>query len=86
MSRLVTRLNANDETLGSPSVAVRTIKLGVQNLSTELMVDIGFLFKKQTNFETGIRALQSTDPLCARRNRHFGAGAVDLRPAVHQVH
>jgi len=67
------------------NAAVRTIKQGMQNLSKELQVDIGFLFKKQTNFETGIAALQSTDPLLAeylRQTRSWSELLVESRNAI----
>ena len=47
------------------NAAVRALKQGMQALATELHMDIGFLFKKQTAFEAGIAALQRTDPLLA---------------------
>ena len=37
----------------------------MQNLATALHLDIGFLFKKQSAFDTGITALRNTDPVLA---------------------
>jgi hypothetical protein len=47
------------------NTSVRTLKQGMQNLVKDLQVDIGFLFKKQSTFDTGITALKSSDPLLA---------------------
>jgi hypothetical protein len=45
--------------------AVRALKQGMQDVTKALQVDIGFLFKKATTFETGIAALQASDPVLA---------------------
>ncbi|MFM0368412.1 hypothetical protein [Paraburkholderia aspalathi] len=45
--------------------AARVIKQGMQGLTTQLGVDIGFMFKQQPAFERGIAALKATDPLLA---------------------
>jgi hypothetical protein len=45
--------------------AARVIKQGMQGLTAQLGVDIGFMFKKQSTFERGIAALKATDPLLA---------------------
>ncbi len=45
--------------------AARVIKQGMQELTAELGVEIGFMFKKQPAFERGIAALKATDPLLA---------------------
>ena len=50
--------------------AVRALKQGMQDLGSELQVSIGFLFKQQGAFETGISALQATDPLLGEYLRH----------------
>lgn len=42
--------------------AARVIKQGMQGLTAQLDVDIGFMFKKQPAFERGIAALKATDP------------------------
>ncbi len=43
----------------------RVIKQGMQGLTAQLGVEIGFMFKKQPAFERGIAALRATDPLLA---------------------
>ncbi|GFN28167.1 hypothetical protein [Achromobacter denitrificans] len=45
--------------------AARVVKQGMQGLTTQLGVDIGFMFKQQPAFERGIAALRATDPLLA---------------------
>lgn len=55
------------------NAAVRTIKQGMQNLATELQVNIGFLFMQQSGFEYGLAALQPTDPPLAEYLRHTRA-------------
>jgi hypothetical protein len=45
--------------------AARVIKQGMQGLTAQLGVDIGFMFKKQPAFERGIAALKAIDPLLA---------------------
>lgn len=45
--------------------AVRVLKQGMQNLTAELGVNIGFMFKKQSAFESGITALKKSDLLLA---------------------
>lgn len=45
--------------------AARVIKQGMQGLTAQLGVEIGFMFKKQPAFERGIAALKTTDPLLA---------------------
>lgn len=44
------------------NAAARALKQGMQQLATELQVDIGFMFKKQGSFDKGIAALHATDP------------------------
>jgi hypothetical protein len=44
------------------NTAVRTLKQGMQNLATELQVNIGFLFEKLDKFNTGLAALETMDP------------------------
>lgn len=41
--------------------AARVIKQGMQGLTAQLGVDIGFLFNKQSTFERGIAALKASD-------------------------
>lgn len=67
------------------NAAVRTLKQGMQNLASELQVDIGFMFKKQSAFETGIAALQAADPLLAdylRQTRAWSERLVESRNAI----
>lgn len=45
--------------------AARVIKQGMQGLTTQLGVDIGFMFNKQSTFERAIAALKASDPLLA---------------------
>lgn len=45
--------------------AARVIKQGMQGLSAQLGIDIGFMFKQQPAFERGITTLKATDPLLA---------------------
>lgn len=45
--------------------AARVIKQGMQGLTTQLGVNIGFMFKKQSAFERGIAELKAIDPLLA---------------------
>ena len=45
--------------------AVRIIKQGMQNLAAEMQVNIGFMFKQQGAFESGIQAMSATDSLLA---------------------
>jgi hypothetical protein len=45
--------------------AARAIKQGMQGLTAQLGVDIGFMFKKQPAFERGIATLKATDLLLA---------------------
>ncbi len=47
------------------NTAARVIKQGMQGLTTQLGVNIGFMFKQQPAFESGIAALKATDPLLA---------------------
>ena len=46
--------------------SARVIKQGMQGLTTQLGVDIGFMFKQQRAFERGVAALKATDPLLAK--------------------
>jgi hypothetical protein len=47
------------------NTATRVIKQGMQVLTTQLGVNIGFMFKQQSAFESGIAALKVTDSLLA---------------------
>jgi hypothetical protein len=63
-------LKSIDKSLGSEvesflNSATRTVKNGMQILANRLGVDIGFLFKKLSAFETGVITLGQTDPALA---------------------
>ena len=45
----------------------------MQDLATGLQVNIGFMFKQQAAFDTGIAAIQTSDPLLAEYLRHTRA-------------
>jgi hypothetical protein len=45
-----------------PNASARAIKTGVQGLGSQLGVDIGFLFKKEAAFRSGIERLRKVDP------------------------
>lgn len=47
------------------NAAVRALKQGMQSVSVELGINIGFLFQKQPAFEAGVAALRATDPVLA---------------------
>ncbi len=47
------------------NTSVRVLKNGMQTLTKELQIDIGFLFKKDSAFNTGIAAFQARDPILA---------------------
>jgi len=51
----------SDEFESFLNASTRSIKTGVQGLCSFLGVDIGFLFKKKSSFETGIERLRRTD-------------------------
>ena len=51
----------SDEFESFLNASTRAIKTGVQGLCSFLDVDIGFLFKKRSTFETGIERLRRTD-------------------------
>jgi hypothetical protein len=64
------------------NIAVRVVKKGMQDVAKELQVNIGFLFQKQTSFDTGLAALERTDPLLAdylRQTRTWSAGLLESR-------
>src|SRR5260221_1066348 len=67
------------------NVAVRAFKQGMQNLARELQIDIGFLFQKQTNFDTGIATLETVDSLLAeylRKTRTWSDRLLESRIAI----
>jgi hypothetical protein len=48
------------------NASVRAIKYGMQTLTKNLQVDIGFLFQKQGEFVKGLANLNQSDPLLAK--------------------
>ena len=67
------------------NAAVRALKQGMQNLATEMQVNIGFLFKQQGAFDTGIAALEATDPILAeyvQQSRIWSGRLIESRNAV----
>jgi hypothetical protein len=52
------------------NAAVRATKQGMREVAAELVVDIGFLFKKAAAFEAGIASLQGVDAPLAEYLRH----------------
>lgn len=71
------------------TAAVRTAKQGMQDVGTELGVDIGFLFRKQAAFDAGVAALAATDAPLASYLRETRASwselLVERRNAVEHV-
>jgi len=64
------------------TAAVRVLKQGMQNLTAELGVNIGFLFKKQRAFENGLTGLKPSDPLLAeylKRSRVWSERLINSR-------
>lgn len=67
------------------NAAVRALKQGMQNLAAELQLNIGFLFRKQAAFETGLAVLEKTDPLLAeylQQTRVWSERLVERRNAI----
>src|SRR5574337_1211848 len=67
------------------NAAVRVLKQGMQDLATELQVNIGFLFQKQAASEAGFADLQATDPLLAdylRQTRTWSEPLIENRIAL----
>jgi hypothetical protein len=65
--------------------AVRALKQGMQDVTTALGVNIGFLFKKPTTFASGVAALQASDPDLAeylRHTRQWSERLVECRNAI----
>jgi hypothetical protein len=63
-------LESVDKKLGTEfetflNASARAIKTGVQGLGSQLGVDIGFLFKKEAAFKSGIERLRKVDPALA---------------------
>jgi hypothetical protein len=67
------------------NAAVRVVKQGMQNLTTELGTDIGFMFKKQRAFESGLAALKVADPALAdylEKSRRWTERLINSRNAL----
>lgn len=65
--------------------AVRAIKQGMQEVTTALEKDIGFLFRKQDAFEAGTRSLETQDGHLAaylRETRKWSERLIDSRNAI----
>lgn len=50
---------------GFLNTAVRTIKHSLQVLTNDLGIDIGFLFQKESAFQSGITKMRASDPILA---------------------
>src|SRR5207249_1350565 len=69
------------------NAAVRALKDGMQVVAKEAQVSIGFLFKKQSAFDTGVAHLKTTDPALAeylRQTRTWSELLVRSRNAMHE--
>ena len=67
------------------NAAVRVLKQGMQNLARDLQTDIGFLFQRQSSFNTGLADLKSTDPLLGeylRQTRTWSEPLLNNRNAI----
>ena len=67
------------------NAASRVLKKGMQDVAFVLGVNIGFLFQKESAFETGVNALQSSDPALAdylRQARTWSETVQQARNAV----
>lgn len=67
------------------NAASRVLKKGMQDVARVLGVNIGFLFQKESAFETGVNALQSSDPSLAdylRQARTWSETVQQARNAV----
>ena len=65
--------------------AVRILKQGMQELTTALQFNIGFLFKQQNSFEKGVTELEKSDPLLAaylRETRNWSERLINSRNAI----
>lgn len=69
--------------------AVRALKQGMQEVTKALGIDIGFLFKKQSAFEDGVRILEKDDPHLAaylRETRQWSEQLINSRNTMeHEV-
>jgi hypothetical protein len=67
------------------NAATRALKKGMQDIASVLGVNIGFLFQKQMHFESGIKAMEATDPALAaylREARTWSERLLAARNAV----
>lgn len=55
----------NKEVQSFVNGAVRVLKHGMQKLTKMFGMDLGFLFQRPTQFATGLKALEKTDPVLA---------------------
>lgn len=65
--------------------AVRALKQGMQEVTKSLGIDIGFLFQKQSLFESGIQILEKNDPHLAaymRNARDWSVRLLNSRNAI----
>ncbi len=65
--------------------AVRVLKHGMQEVAKVLQVNIGFLFKKQSTFENGLRILEKDDPHLAtylKATRIWSEQLINSRNAI----
>jgi hypothetical protein len=61
---------------------VRVLKQGMQKLTAELGIDIGFMFRKQGGFEIGLTALKQSNPLLAdyiEKSRTWSEHLIEIR-------
>lgn len=76
------------EAEGFLNSATRALKLGLQELVKFIGHDIGFLFKKQSTFETGLERLGQSDRLLAdylRLTRAWSEQLIEARNAIEHV-
>ncbi len=65
--------------------AVRSLKQGMQKVAKALQFNIGFLFKKQSAFENGVKILEKDDPHLAaylRATRKWSERLINSRNAI----
>ena len=65
--------------------AVRALKQGMQEVARVLQFDIGFLFKKQSAFENGLKILEKDDPHLAgylKATREWSEQLINSRNAI----
>ncbi len=67
------------------NAAVRALKDGMQRFAREAQVNIGFLFQKQGEFDTGVTVLETRDPVLAeylRQTRTWSERLLGSRNAI----